>query len=85
MKFKVLIILLFIMNPAFGFEFEGGSIEIPPNFEGPSIGIMSAQAKTYGFKKTHPDKKTGALLQITVFNPGPKYPALSNFAVATKA
>ena len=74
---RVIVLLLLVTQSAFGFEFEGGTIEIPSNFNGPIYRHMDGQGTVYGFKKTHKDGKTGTLLQLTVFEPGQKFPELS--------
>lgn len=77
LRLNILIILAIFTQSVYGFEFEGGRIEIPQSFEGPISQDMAGQAKVYGFKRVHDDGVTGTLLQISVFDPGKKFPALS--------
>lgn len=73
------IILLFFMTSmaAYGFEFEGGHIRVPDGFEGPVVENINQHSKVYGFKYTHEDGLTGALLQLTVFDSGHEIPSFS--------
>ncbi|MCF6262391.1 MAG: hypothetical protein L3J24_02195 [Xanthomonadales bacterium] len=74
---RVLLFLMIISQPAFGFEFGAGVIEIPQYFEGPLSHDMRGKGSVHVFKKAHKHDKTGAVLQITVFDPGGKFPVLS--------
>jgi len=77
MKQYLLTLLLLIPSFSYAFEFEGGVITIPAAFESNITVPMGNQGKSYGFKKTHEDGKTGTLLQISYASPG-EIPELSN-------
>jgi len=74
---KKLLILFFVFTPPVqAFDFEGGSLHIPAGFEGPITQDLNGQGNVYAFKRPHKDT-SAALLQISVFDPGQKFPELS--------
>lgn len=77
MRILLTILLLSFSMHSYGFEFEGGTIKIPHNFEGPITKNLGPQGKAYGFRNLHKDRQNATLLQITVLDPGKKFPPLS--------
>jgi len=77
MRGYIAILLLSYSVMGYTFDFEGGHISIPQNFEGPITKNMGSQGTAYAFGRKHSDGKTATLLQLSVFNPGQKFPSLS--------
>jgi len=85
MKIRILVLLLILHNTAFGFEFEGGTIEIPQNFSGPVSGNIGNQGKVYAFRKLHGNSSgsTATLLQLSVIDLGEEFPKLTEAEMNT--
>ncbi len=77
MHLKILLLLTLLLSSiAKAFEFDDVSIVIPEGFEGPKTHDLGQGVITTGFIYPHQDNR-GTLLQMSVWDPGQKFPIMS--------
>jgi len=69
-------LFVLISSTVKAYDFGDGSINIPDGFEGPITQSVGQGASLIGFTFPH-GSAGGALLQITIWNPGQKFPEMS--------
>ncbi|GEM_PF-2304556 len=71
-----LLFALLVACPALAFEFPGGQIEIPDDFDGPISDTVGDDTQVFAFRKQNGEGLPDAQLQITTWKPSRALPEL---------
>lgn len=71
----VFLLAWLVALPALAFEFPGGQIQIPDDFDGPISDTIGDDTKVFAFRKRNGEGLPDAQLQITIWAPSRELPA----------